>query len=247
MGFNLDDIKENLSNGLSNIKNSLSDLQKNFLESKVFSAVNGALDIGIRFALPDCIEDEVISIKDTLLKNGLIEGVKATVKTATDFGKNCVSIATNNFKTVDELESAVKTRGTLDTISEFFDKAVDNAKSAGFISKSTKTKLKSTKKTFIKNVDTNLTSELKQQKSYIKQINEYATKWQKYFNSENLEKMTEVYNEMKNYVETTTVCPFKDNLEKYNEIEMLQSVVTNNGGNFNLSEDELNLVKALSS
>jgi hypothetical protein len=245
LDLNLDEIKDALSNSLSNIKDGLSQLQQNFLESKLYNIVDGALDIGIRLAMPDCIEDSVISIKDSILQNGLIEGIKETVKSTFEFGKSCLNIATDNFETIDQLETAVKTNGTLDILSSFFDKGLNSALSAGLITKTIKSNIKSTKNSFIKKIDTNLTAELKDQKQYLKKIEQFATKWQKYFEAENLEKMQEVYEDMKEYINDSDICPFESTLEKYNEIEMLQNLLENNGGNFDLSEDELELVEAL--
>ena len=46
------------------------DEQKNFLETTLGKTINTGLDIGLRALLPNVIEDQIIDIKDTILKEG---------------------------------------------------------------------------------------------------------------------------------------------------------------------------------
>lgn len=50
--------------------------QKNFLETTLGKTINTAIDIGIRALLPDFIDDQIINVKNNLIKNGLQEGIK---------------------------------------------------------------------------------------------------------------------------------------------------------------------------
>ena len=56
--------------------------QKNFLETTLGGIINTGLDVGIKFLLPDFIEDEVIQIKDSILKNGFKEGLNTAIDEA---------------------------------------------------------------------------------------------------------------------------------------------------------------------
>ena len=45
--------------------------QKSFLETTLGKTINTAVDIGLRWVLPDFIENQVIDVKDSLIKGGL--------------------------------------------------------------------------------------------------------------------------------------------------------------------------------
>lgn len=53
--------------------------QNNFLNTTVGKVVNTAIDLGLRWVLPNFIEDQVIDIKNSLIKGGLKEGINTTV------------------------------------------------------------------------------------------------------------------------------------------------------------------------
>ena len=91
--------------------------QKNFLESTLGKTINTAIDIGIRALLPDFIDEQVINIKNNLIKNGLKEGISKTIDDAIDIGKSAIGIVTGNFENVNQMQTAVKTGGIIDGIS----------------------------------------------------------------------------------------------------------------------------------
>lgn len=64
--------------------------QNNFLETTLGKTINAGMDIGLRMLLPDLIENQVIEIKDTLLQEGLSEGIKKVVSSAIDLGKSAI-------------------------------------------------------------------------------------------------------------------------------------------------------------
>ena len=55
-------LENNLTNNITNENE-----QKSFLETTIGKAVNTGLDIGIRYLLPDLVEEQVIDIKDSFL------------------------------------------------------------------------------------------------------------------------------------------------------------------------------------
>ena len=63
------EIENNLNNNITEEKD-----QKSFLETSIGKVVDSAIDVGLRMLLPDVIEDGIIEVKDSLLKEGLKEG-----------------------------------------------------------------------------------------------------------------------------------------------------------------------------
>lgn len=72
--------------------------QNNFLETTLGKTINVGMDIGLRMLLPDLIENQVIEIKDTLLNEGLSEGIKKVVSSAIDLGKSAIRNSHRKFR-----------------------------------------------------------------------------------------------------------------------------------------------------
>ena len=45
--------------------------KEDFLNTTLWKTINNGIDIGLRYALPDLIEDEIIELKDNLISFGL--------------------------------------------------------------------------------------------------------------------------------------------------------------------------------
>ena len=104
------EIENNLNTEKTILNNEINGkVQNNFLESTLGKTINAAVDIGLRWAIPDLIEDEVINIKNSLIKGGLKEGINTAVSSAIDLGKSAMGIFTGNFESISQAQNAVKT------------------------------------------------------------------------------------------------------------------------------------------
>lgn len=235
---------ENLGKTMNNISNNLSELQTKFMESTLYKSVNKGVDFGIRMLLPNFIEEEVINLKDSIMENGLIQGVKEAIESAINFGKNIYRITTKNFNSIEQMENVLDKSGTISKISDFLDSAIDTVKSMGFIDNNVKTVLKSGKNAILNNIKNNISDEFSEQSKYLKQAEKYADKWQEAYESRDLKEMNKSFDKLKEYIEETA--PLEETIKIYNEIKTLQELIENNGGNFDLSQNELELIEALS-
>ena len=103
------EIKENLND--KNIE--LEKEQTSFLESTIGKVINIGLDAGIKYLLPDLIEDEVINVKDTIMENGLKEGINTAIDSALNLGKSFLGIITGKFENVNQIQKAVENGGII--------------------------------------------------------------------------------------------------------------------------------------
>ena len=124
-------LENSLTKDISNEKE-----QKNFLETTIGKAVNTGLDIGIRYLLPDLIEEQVIDIKDSILKNGFQDGVKTAVDSAINLGKSALGIITGNFEDINQMQSVVKNGGIIDSVSTILNSVINKVVDNGVISNS---------------------------------------------------------------------------------------------------------------
>ena len=95
------DIEINSNIELDNLEN-LDKQQNNFLESTLGQVIDSSVDLGLRAILPNFIEDEVIEIKDTLIKEGFPEAVNKAIDSAIDIGKSALGIVTGKFESVSQ-------------------------------------------------------------------------------------------------------------------------------------------------
>ena len=235
---------DNLGKTLNTIVNNISDLQSKFMESTLYKSVNKGVDFGIRMLLPNFIEEDVINLKDSIMENGLIHGIKEVVSSAIDFGKDIYRMTTKKFDSIEQMESIIEKSGTISKISDFLDSAIDTVKSIGIIDSNVKTILKSGKNAILNNIKNNISDEFSNQSKYLKNVEKYADKWQEAFEAQDLTELTKAYNKLEEYIEETI--PLEETIKIYDEIKILQELLENNGGNFDFSQNEIELVEALS-
>ena len=228
----------NLSNNLVNEKT-----QKGFLESTLGKTINTAIDIGIRAILPDFVEDQVINIKDNLLNYGLKDGITKTIDDAIDLGKSAIGIVTGNFENVSQMQSAVQTGGIIDGMSSLLDNVVDKVKQAGLINNTVAKTIKQGKNIILNNVEKNIENTFNEQYKTIENTNKYINNWKNYFNEKNFEGMQKEYNKIEKQLKN--IAPIEKTINDVKSIELLHNLIKNNGQNFNLTQEELELAEKL--
>lgn len=227
-----------LENNLVNEKT-----QKNFLETTLGKTINTAVDIGIRAILPDFVEDQVINIKDNLLNYGLKEGITKTIDDAVDLGKSAMGIVTGNFENISQMQNAVKSGGIIDGISTLLDTVVDKTKQTGLISNGVAKTLKQGKNVILNNVESNIENTFNKQYKAIENANKYIETWRKYFKDQNFDGMTKEYTKIQKQLKD--IAPIENTINNIKTIQVLHNLIKNNGQDFNLTQEELELAEKL--
>lgn len=172
--------------------------QKNFLETTLGKTINTAIDIGIRALLPDFIDDQIINVKNNLIKNGLQEGIKKTIDDAVDIGKSAIGIITGNFENVNQMQTAVKTGGIIDGISTLLDTVVNKVQSKGLIDYNIARTIKEGKNIILNNVESNIEKTFTDQIKSVEYTNKYINNWRNYYENKNFEGMEKEYQKINN-------------------------------------------------
>lgn len=239
----------NLINNLKNpevraeISNNIKQKQKEFLESTLGQIINNGIDVGIRAVLPDWLEDEFIEMKDTILNEGFKEGMQIAIDKAIDVGKALQGIVTGNFESLEQVKIVIEKGGLLDTVSDLLDDVIKWAKDKKIISAKTAKLIKSSKKTILQAIEDNIDTSLTDQVASLEKIESYIEKWTNYYKEQDLTNMKKIHTRMTNELEK--VLPIQSTLEKVEEINNLHELIINNGGDFNLTEEELELAEIL--
>ena len=217
--------------------------QKSFLESTLGKTINTAIDIGIRTLLPDFIDEQIINIKDNLLNYGLKDGISKTIDDAIDIGKSAIGIVTGNFENISQMQAAVQSGGLIDGISSLLDVVVDKVKNTGLINNNIARTIKQGKNIILNNVENNIEKTFTKQYETIENTNEYINNWKNYFTEKNFEGMQKEYNKIEKQIKN--IAPIEKTINDVKTIEVLHNLIKNNGENFNLTQDELDLVEKL--
>ena len=217
--------------------------QKKFLETALGKTINTAIDIGIRALLPDFIDDQIINVKNNLIKNGLQEGIKKTIDDAVDIGKSAIGIITGNFENVNQMQTAVKTGGIIDGISALLDTVVNKVQSKGRIDYNIARTIKEGKNIILNNVESNIEKTFTDQIKSVEYTNKYINNWRNYYENKNFEGMEKEYQKIKK--ELKNLVPMEKTIHQARTIENLHIFIKNNGQNFNLSNEAIELAEKL--
>ena len=236
---------EKLEKNNINLNNELVNehIQKNFLETNLGKAINTAVDIGIRAILPDFFEDQIIDIKDNLLNYGLKDGIRQTIDDAIDMGRSAIGIVTGNFESINQMQNAVKNGGIIDGISSLLDTVIDKVKKAGLINNTIAKTIKQGKNIILNNVENNITSTFNKQYESIDYANKYISNWKENFEKKDFSGMEKEYKKIEKQL--NNIAPIEKTINEAKTIMTLHNLIKNNGQNFNLSKEQLELAEKL--
>lgn len=227
----------------NNLNDNLGKAQNNFLESNLGKIINTGIDAGLRYLLPDFIENQVIDIKDTLFSEGLKGAIDKAIDSVINTGKSVLGIFTGNFESIGQAYDVVKKGGLLNSISQGIDYVLDKAKKNETIPKDAASLIKDGKNDIIKDIEKGIDKTLSDQLKSVEKIDKYCTNWQKFYEKQDFDSMQKEFTKIKK--EMKAILPLENVINKMREIENLHNLVKNKGGDFSLSQDELEIAKKL--
>lgn len=231
-----------IENNISN-ENLIEEKQRNFLQTNLGKAVNMGLNIGIRYLLPDVIENQVIEIKDSLIQNGLKEGIQTAINSSINLGKSALGIVTGKFESIEQMQNAVKSGGIIDSISNVVNYSINKLVDNGNISNSIGNTIKNGKNAILNNITQNIENEFKNQISNMEKLNKYTENWKIYFNNKDFSGMQREYEKI--HTKIKEIVPIEKTIKTARVVENLHQLIKNNGQDFNLTNEELELAKML--
>lgn len=217
--------------------------QNNFLETTLGKTINTAIDVGLRWVLPDLIEDEVIGIKDSMIKGGLKEGINTAIDTAVNLGKSALGIFTGKFENVSQAQAAIKTGGIIDSVSNVIDTVLNKTTRSGLINRNVSTLIKQGKNVILDNVSKNIEDTFTKQLDNIEKLGKYENNWKEYYQLQDFDGMQREYEKIKEKMKE--LIPLENTLKEARIIENLHTIIKENGQDFNLTKEQLELSKIL--
>ena len=217
--------------------------QKSFLETNLGQVINGGVDLGLKALLPDIIEDEIIEIKDSIITDGFYAGVKTAIDNVVDMGKGVLGIFTGKFDNLSQVKSVIKEGGLIDSISDVLDWGINKAQKNGLIDKKTANLIDKGKDAILNTVNNGIENNLTSQMESVEKIDKYILNWSKYYENKDLKNMDKQYKKIEK--ELQNIMPLENVITKARQLENLHQLIKNKGGNFNLSQEELELANKL--
>ena len=236
---------ENILNNNIEINNNLEleKNQKNFLETTLGKTINTGIDIGIRSILPDFIEEQIIDLKDNLIKYGLKDGIKKSIDDAIDIGKSAIGIVSGNFENISQMQEAIKSGGIIDNVSGLLDTVINKVQSNGLINSTVARTIKQGKNSILNNVEKNIENTFNNQIRALNYTEKYIENWKNYFENKNFNGMEKEY--IKINKEINNLAPIEKMINEARTIQNLHNLIKNNGQDFNLTQEQIELAKKL--
>ncbi len=237
----------NIENKLNNEnlleeKNVSEESQNSFLQSNLGKVINTGIDVGLRAILPNAVENTVIDIKNTLLNHGLKEGINTAISGAIDLGKSAIGIVTGKFENLSQVQNAIKKGGIIDSVSSVIDNVLKSSTKNGLIKSNTSKLIKKGKNVILDTVSSNIEESFFSQLKSIEKLGKYSQNWNQYFEKQDLAGMEREYKKIKTQMKE--IIPLQTTLTQVKQIENIQELVKNKG-NFNITEEELQLAEKL--
>lgn len=224
-------------------ENSIGENQRNFLQTNIGKAVNTGINIGIRYLLPDIIENQVIEIKDSLIQNGLKGGIQSAIDSSINLGKSALGIVTGKFESVEQMQNVVKSGGIIDSISSVINYTIDKSVDKGNLPTSVGNTIKNGKNAILNNIARNIENEFENQINNIEKINKYTENWKNYFNKQDFSGMQREYEKI--HMRIKEIVPIENTIKTARVVENLHKLIKNNGQKFDLTDEQLELAKML--
>ncbi|MEI3436204.1 MAG: hypothetical protein V8S10_07865 [Clostridia bacterium] len=236
---------ENVLNNSIELNNNLEieKEQKNFLETTLGKTINTGIDIGIRAILPDYIEEQIIDLKDNLIKYGLKEGIKKSIDDAINIGKSAIGIVSGNFENIAQMQEAIKNGGIIDNVSSLLDSVINKVQSKGLINSTVARTIKQGKNSILNNVEKNIENTFNNQIKALNYTEKYIENWKNYFENKDFNGMEKEYKKIK--TEMNYLAPIEKMINEARTIENLHMLIKNNRQDFNLTKEQMELAEKL--
>ena len=142
-----------------------------------------------------------------------------------------------------QIREAIKKGGLIDSISDVLDWGINKAKDKNLINKNTAKIIKKGKNKILNTIDNNIENNMTSQIESIEKIDSYINKWNEYYNKQDFTNMQRQYTKIEK--ELKNIVPLENTINKARVVENLHNLIKNNGKNFNLSNEELELANKL--
>ena len=177
------------------------------------------------------------------MKEGFSDGVKKIVSSAIDFGKSALGIVTGKFENISQVHTAIKNGGIIDRVSDLVDNVLTKTTKTGKLNYNIANTIRKGKNVILDSISNKIEEDFTNQLDALEKLEKYSNNWKEYFNSKDFDGMQREYTKIKEKLKI--IVPIENTLKKARTIENLHTLIKNNGHDFNLSAEQLELAQIL--
>ena len=144
---------------------------------------------------------------------------------------------------ISQAQSAVKTGGIIDGVSNVIDIALNKTTKLGLIDKNVSTLIKKGKNVILDNVSKNIEETFTNQLEGIEKLSKYENNWKNYYKEKDFDGMEREYQKIKSKL--NELMPLENTIKEARTIENIHEIIKNNGQNFELDENQIKLAQML--
>ena len=141
------------------------------------------------------------------------------------------------------MQNAIKSGGLIDGISSLLDLTIDNVRKAGLVNNNVATNIKQGKNIILNNLESNISNTFSNQYKAIENTNKYILNWRNYYENKDFSGMEKEYNKIEKQLKN--IAPIESTIKNARTIEVLHNLIKNNGQDFNLTKEQLELAEKL--
>ncbi len=181
----------------------------------------------LRAFLPDSIEDKVIEIKDKLGLSQLSQNVANFTKDLI-YNKN----EKDANRSISKLDIEKETSKIISGITDSYDLSINQVE-----------RLEKNKKTISNKVEQEINKEIKNYVNAFEKNNQNINEWKQFYNSKDFKNMDKVYKKIEKNMQN--IVPIEEKIKEVRELENVHQLIKRKGGDFNLTNEELELTQKL--
>lgn len=141
------------------------------------------------------------------------------------------------------MQNAIKSGGLIDGISSLLDLTIDNVRKAGLVNNNVAKNIKQGKNIILNNLESNISNTFSNQYKAIENTNKYILNWRNYYENKDFSGMEKEYNKIEKQLKN--IAPIESTIKNAKTIEVLHNLIKNNGQDFNLTKEQLELAEKL--
>ena len=218
-------IENKIINTVANQNDNLNDILKNI--------INWSIDKGIKYLFPNLIGNEIIKIKNSILKSNTQEKITSGIQNIINMENKKSSISNKENNDIQKIEEILNDPRTIEMLTEIVEKILNNMDNVKIKDKSI----------VLKDIHKNLNEDITKQINSINNINNYSRDWCSFFKERDFNSMNKSFNKIKN--ELKNIAPIEEVIIKVKKIENLHELVKGKGGDINITKEEMELANKL--
>lgn len=208
------------------IKDTLNEIDEKYGEF-INKTIDDIYNEILKAFLPDSIEDKVMEMKEKL-------GVSQLSKNVANFTKDLINNKNGKYanKNISELNIEKETSRIISAIKDSYDLSINQVE-----------RLEKNKKTISNKVEQEIDKKIKSYVNAFEKNDQYINEWKEFYNSKDFKNMDKIYKKIEKNM--NNIIPTEEKIKEVRKLENVHQLIKRKGGDFNLTNEELELTQKL--